>query len=106
MFGDPPDELTCLSDMELALVARSRISGHTFSFYGGQHKCISGLHGSHDANAAHLMGSVEHNMEQLGFPAVIACVLNGRFTKQQKEKVRKKVTNVNRRKVMDALRWL
>ena len=103
MVGDPPEELNCLSDMELAIVARSRISGHIFSFYGGQHKCLSGLHSLYDVNAAHLMGSVER-MEQLGFPAVIACVLNGPFTKQQKNKVKQKIVNIDRRKVARALR--
>ena len=105
MFGDAPEELTCLSDMELAIVARSRISGHIFSFYGGQHKSLRGLHSLYDVNTAHLMGSVEH-MEQLGFPTIIACVLNGPFTKFQKDKVNKKIASIDRTKVMRALRWL
>ena len=105
MFGDAPHELSCLTDMELAIVARSRISGHIFSFYGGQHKSLRGLHSLYDVNTAHLMGSVER-MEQLGFPTVIACVLNGPFTKGQKDKVQKKIASIDRSKVMRALNWL
>lgn len=105
MFGEPPAELKCLNDMELAIVARARISGHIFTFYGGQHKSIRGMHSLYDVNTAHLCGSIER-MEKLGFPAVIACVLNGPFTKGQKQIVRDKVATVNREKVKAALDWL
>jgi hypothetical protein len=103
-FGEAPDELKCLNDVELALVAQSRISGHIFSFHGGKHQCMTGMHSLYDVNLAHLASSLER-MEQLGFPTVIACVLSGPFTSFQKQYVLRKMM-INRLKVKRALTWL
>jgi hypothetical protein len=83
-FGEAPMELKCLNDVELALVARSRISGHIFSFHGGKHQCMTGMHALYDVNLAYIAGSLDR-MEQMGFPVVIACVLSGPFTSLQKQ---------------------
>jgi hypothetical protein len=103
-FGDAPTELTILNEIELALVARCRISGHIFNFHGGSHKCITGMHSLYDVNLAHVEGSLEH-MERMGFPKVIACVISGPFTKNQKKHIRQKMT-INRDNVVAALQWL
>ena len=83
-FGEAPEELLCLNEVELALVAQSRISGHIFSFHGGKHQCMTGMHSLYDVNLAYIAGSMDH-MEQMGFPVVIACVLSGPFTTFQKK---------------------
>jgi hypothetical protein len=103
-FGEAPEALKCLNDVELALVAQSRISGHIFTFHGGKHQCMTGMHSLYDVSLAHVAGSLDH-MEQLGFPAVIACVLSGPFTSFQKQFVLRKMT-INRHKVKAAFAWL
>ena len=42
--GYAPDVLTCLNEVELALVSRARINQHMFSFRGGSHKKVIGCH--------------------------------------------------------------
>jgi hypothetical protein len=48
LFGEAPTELTCLNDVELALVSLARINKHVFSFYGGAHKSMRGWHNLYD----------------------------------------------------------
>ena len=103
-FGDPPHVLACLNDVELSLVARNRISGHIFTFHGGAHTSMIGMHSIYDVNIAHLQHSLEY-METLEFPRIIACVLSGPFTRNQKQYVIKKMM-VDRDKVKAALLWL
>ena len=103
-FGEAPEELMCLNEVELALVAQSRISGHIFSFHGGKHQCMTGMHSLYDVNLACIAGSLNH-MEKIGFPAVIACVLSGPFTSFQKKFVVRKML-IDRTKVKCALAWL
>jgi hypothetical protein len=104
LLGDAPVELTCLSEVELALVSRVRIYCRSWVFFGGCHRQIQGWHtffkNRHSANVA--------NLEQLqisGLKGLILVVLCGPFTSTQRALTLEQ-TAVDPNKVIAAYKWL
>jgi len=102
--GTPPEELTCLNEVELAIVNRIRIFSQTYVIYGGCHQQITGWHcflrNRHESSIA--------NLQQLsadGLNNTILVVMVGPFTPRQKVLAKKRF-RVRTDKVVAAFKWL
>lgn len=104
LVGDAPEELTCLNQVELALVSRARISCQTWIFVGGFHQQIKGWHTIYKNRPSENVGNIQM-LQESGLKGSILVVLCGPFTTTQKAMVRDQVT-VNPEKVTRAFKWL
>ena len=104
LIGEPPEELTCLNQVELALVSRVRIYCQSWIFYGGCHQQIKGWHTFFKNRTAANVGNVEQ-LKLAGLKGIILVVLCGPFTTTQKALTLKQ-TAVNPDKVIAAYTWL
>jgi hypothetical protein len=103
-FGGAPYVLSCLNDVELAMVSQGRIDRHIFQLYAGQHQCISLWHQMHFNDCEHTLASFEI-FNEYKLPKIMMCTLSGPFTSQQKAKALKRIS-VDTSKIMRALIWL
>ena len=54
IIGEPPDELKCLNDVEVAMISLARIDKHVFSIQGGAHKQMTGWHTMYANDVSHV----------------------------------------------------
>ena len=104
MIGDPPSVLTCLNDIELALVSRARIYCQSWVFFGGCHQHIQGWHTFYKNRPSENVGNLSQ-LISIGMPGTLLVVLCGPFTTTQKALTLKK-TKVHPKKVVAAWDWL
>lgn len=104
LIGEPPEELTCLNEIELSLVSKVRIYAQSWVLYAGCHQQIRGWHtflkNRNTSNVAQLQ-----NLQMSSMKGNIMVVLCGPFTTDQKA-IAMKRTQVNPKKVIAAFRWL
>ena len=104
LIGDAPLELTCLNEVELALVSRVRIYSQSWIFFAGCHQQIKGWHtfyrNRHTSNVASIQ-----QLQLSGLKGSILVVLCGPFTPTQKALTMQQVA-VNPDKVIRAFEWL
>ena len=104
LVGEPPEELSCLNEIELSLVSRVRIYAQTWIFFAGCHQQIRGWHtffkNRNTSNVAQLQ-----NLQLSGMKGSILVVLCGPFTTDQKALTYEKV-QVDPKKVIKAFHWL
>ena len=103
-IGTPPECLSRLNEIELALLSQARFRGHLFTYWGGCHRSIKGWHSFYEVDPNHTTAVLQ---EVVRFTEAknIAVVLCGPFTTQQKEKVLRKV-QVNVQWVLEGFAWL
>lgn len=104
LIGDAPKELTCLNEVELAIVSRVRIYCQSWIFYAGCHQQIKGWHTFYRNRNALNVGHLQQ-LELSGMKGSIVVVLCGPFTSEQKAMTLKRVT-VRTEKVIEAFQWL
>ena len=104
MIGDAPTVLTCLNDIELALVSRARIYCHSWVFFGGCHQHIEGWHTFYKNRQSENVANL-NLMNSTGMPGTLLVALCGPFTSTQKALTLKK-TKVDAKKVIAAWDWL
>jgi hypothetical protein len=102
-FGEAPQVLKCLTDVELAFVSPVRVHGHLFTYFGGS-KGIKGWHSFLEVDMVNLNRNM-NAMNELPIPNNVAVVLTGPYTPAQKERVLKKIM-LRRDKVGEAMTWL
>ncbi len=103
-IGESPPELSCLNEVELALVSHARVNSHIFTFYGGAHKSIRGWHTLFDGRVDHVASTLQQ-LPSLNVNNVIACILCGPFTNVKCMKIKEQVmvrSHLNIRAIM----WL
>jgi hypothetical protein len=103
-FGSPPSELSCLNEVERAMISQGRIDRHIFQMYAGQHQCVSLWHQMHFNDCEHTLASIER-LKEYQLPQIMMCTLSGPFTRDQKAIALKRVS-IDLRKVKRALTWL
>jgi hypothetical protein len=104
LIGEPPVELTELTEIERSIVADIRIYCQSWAFFAGAHQHIKGWHTFYSNRPEHAVA----NLEQLklgGLKGQIMVVLCGRFTTTQRALTMKK-TLVNAERVIKAFEWL
>jgi hypothetical protein len=104
LFGDAPNELTILNDVELALISLARTNKHVFSFYGGAHKSIRGWHNLYDNDVEGIARTI-NQVSNYGGQNLVVCLLLGPFTPFQKRYAKNKMV-VRTHLVLKALSWL
>ena len=104
LIGEPPEELLCLNEVELALVSKVRIQSHIWHWFGGNHHCIKGWHtlfrNPYQRNVANL-----NSLADSGMQGNIYVILSGPFTTDQ-QAIARAASSVNRAKVVAAMQWL
>ena len=104
LIGEPPEELTTLNDVELALVTRVRTHCKSWVFFGGCHRHIQGWHTFFRNRPSHNVANLEQ-LQLSGMKGSILVVLCGPFTKTQHAMIMDKVM-VKPEKVIAAMKWL
>lgn len=104
LVGDPPPELTCLNEVELALVSTVRTVCQSWIFFGGCHQHIQGWHTFYDHKPGPIVSHID-NLNSAGMNGQLLVVLCGPFTTDQRATVLKQVM-VDGAKVKRALLWL
>ena len=89
-IGDPPECLTSLNEIELALISKARFRGHLFTYWGGCHRSIKGWHTFYDTNPANTV-AVLNAVQNVTENEDIAVILTGPFTTEQKAQVMKRI---------------
>jgi hypothetical protein len=104
LIGEPPEELTCLNEVELALVSKVRIYCQSWIFFGGCHRQVKGWHTFFKNRPSSNVGNVE-SLSLSGMKGLIMVVLCGPYTSTQKALTLKQI-KVDPRKVIAAYTWL
>ena len=104
LIGEPPKELTELTEVELALISRVRIYCNSWIFFGGCHQQIKGWHTFFKNRSAVNVSNVE-NLSMSGLKGILLVVLCGPFTTDQKALAMKRM-KVRPAKVIAAYKWL
>jgi hypothetical protein len=101
-FGTPPKCLTCLTEIERAVITPVKTFGYCFSYTGGQHIQLQG-------SLSYFKMAKEHIIEAMGTVAAsnanIVVLLHGEVTKQQ-YRIAKEKNKVNMDKILLAIQWL
>ena len=103
-IGTAPPCIATLNEIELALISQARFRGHLFSYWGGCHRSIKGWHSFYEVDPGHT-NAVLGNVAKLTESKNIAVVLLGPFTKEQKQRIKKK-TEISIDKCQEAFKWL
>ena len=93
-IGSPSPLLQSLNEVELSLVSKGRISGHTFHLFGGAHKSLKTWHQMNSNDAGHTLAAL-YGLEKYDMENDIQCILSGPFTPSQKQKALKSIS-INR----------
>jgi hypothetical protein len=104
LIGDPPPELSELTEIERSIVADIRVYCQSWAFFAGAHQHIKGWHTFYSNRPEETIG----NLEQLklgGLKGQIMVVLCGKFTTTQRALTLKKAL-VNADRVIRAFEWL
>ena len=104
VIGEPPKELTELTEVELALISRVRIYCNSWIFFGGCHQQIKGWHTFFRNRNTGNVSNIE-NLSMSGLKGIILVVLCGPFTTEQKAMAMKRI-KVRPEKVITAYEWL
>ena len=104
LIGDPPPELACLNQVELALISRVRIYCQSWVFFGGCHQQIKGWHTFFKNRSSSNIANIEQ-LQLCGLKGILLVVLCGPFTSTQKALTLKQV-KVNPERVITAYKWL
>ena len=103
-FGNPPECLTELTEVELAYLTPVKTHGYIFGYTGGQHKKLKGSLSYYKASIESIVRSTMH-FDVLGLTDNIVVLLYGQLTPEQKERAKKK-NQLRTVKVMEAVSWL
>jgi hypothetical protein len=104
LVGEVPEELSCLNEVELALVSWVRIHCQSWVFHAGCHQQIKGWHTFHRNQNAQNAGHLKQ-LGPSGMKGSILVVLCGPFTSAQKAMTLNQVS-VLPEKVIEAFEWL
>ena len=103
-FGTPPDVIASLNDVELALLTPLKSYGFVFTYSGGAQRNLKGVLTYFRVREMSIAKSVLQ-LDVLGLNEHIVVLYTGNFTKEQKEKAKKRCT-IRVDKVLRALEWL
>jgi hypothetical protein len=105
LIGEPPEELTCLNEVELALVSKVQIYCQSWIFFVGCH-CwhVKGWHTFFKNRPSSNVENVQ-SLSLSGMKGLIMVVLCGPYTSTQKALTMKKI-KVDPQKVIAAYIWL
>jgi hypothetical protein len=104
LIGDAPEELKCLTQTELDLVAAGRIDCQSYVFFAGCHQQIRGWHTIFRNRPAHNVSNLEL-LAGSGLKGTIVVTLCGPFTSTQRALVMK-TCQVRPELVVIAFHWL
>ena len=104
LVGGAPDELTCLTPIELSLVSANRIHTHAFVMHANVHDGICGYHSMFENRNEKTMGDIQCLLDA-GLRGEILCVVCGPFDKIQFENIEQHF-KVRPEKVITAFEWL
>ena len=105
-FGTPPPVLTCLNDVELALLTpvKANTYGFTFSYSGGTQRCLKGVLSYFRVKEYNIAKAVLR-LDVLGLNEHVVVLYTGEFTDEQKKRAKEKST-IRVDKVLLAVEWL
>lgn len=104
LIGDAPEELKCLTETELDLVAAGRIDCQSYVFFAGCHQQIRGWHTVFRNRPGHNVSNLEL-LAGSGLKGTIVVTLCGPFTTTQRALVMQKC-QVRPDRVVKAFHWL
>jgi hypothetical protein len=104
LIGEPPEELTCLNEVELALVSKVRIYCQSWIFFAGCHRHVKGWHTFFKNRPSSNVENVQ-SLSLSGMKGLIMVVLCGPYTSTQKALTMKQI-KVDPQKVIAAYIWL
>ena len=104
LIGEPPEELTCLNEVELALVSKVRIYCQSWIFFAGCHRHVKGWHTFFKNRPSSNVENVE-SLSLSRIKGLIMVVLCGPYTSTQKALTMKQI-KVDPQKVIAAYMWL
>ena len=88
-FGTPPEYLTRLTQVEVAMITPVKIFGYCFSYTSGIQKQLKGSLSYYKVKFESIVRSALH-FEALGLTNTVVVLLYGRFTQEQYNKAKKK----------------
>jgi hypothetical protein len=103
-FGEPPQCLLELTDLELAYVTPVKVFGYCFSYTGGKQRCIKGSLSYMRVEPKSIVSGMVQ-LEALGLGNDIVVIYYGELTKEQDKIVRSK-TEIRVDKIISAIEWL
>ena len=103
-FGDTPDCLLALTDIELAMITNIKTFGFCFTFTGGIQKELKGSLSYYSVKKESIVRSVAQ-LEGLNLNRNVVVLLYGTMTAAQNEKARKK-RHIRIDYISRAIRWL
>ena len=104
LFGETPDVLKELTEVELGVLTPVRVYGYCYAYTGGPHKQMKGSLSFFKMKHESLARSVMH-FDVLNLTNNVVVMLYGKVTEEQRNKLRMK-NKIRTEKVMRAMEWL
>jgi hypothetical protein len=103
-YGEAPDCLTCLTEVELAFVTPMKNYGFCFTWRGGSSFQMQGALSFMKVRHQDV-GKAVATMNEMGLNANVICLITGNMTPEQREKAKNRC-EVRIDKVTEAVKWL